>query len=465
MLHFLIHLLHLYLPHIMLAGTAAVIIPDAGAAVAGNGEPGGPEGEGAEVSSEAETSDEGGEITPSEEPEAEEPQTPPSGKEKTEVDWRTVPPEIKAHLGEIAKTNPKLANMLQNAVYTSSSFLKAVPGGLKEITQLKRDIDSLGGIQEMRTMAETHKNLVDEQEALDNRARSGDPGVLDTLIEVSGPEGFSKLMPTAMSRWAAADKAGYLYTISQVMVDSMRQSGFVSDLNLAFKMLKLNNPAATAEAVECLNRCANWANEVNKVATTVPEKPKVDPQIESQQRDIEQQRTRLFNDKFSADFGDWRVRQINNELSSLLNGRQLNDYQRNTLHQRIVEDIKDILVADTDYMKSLQRLYDARDMAELQKFTRARTLKLLPEVSKKAFKFLFSGSTPPKKTPAKAASANGQAPLAAVPNTKTWTKIDPSKAPAPDQIDDKRTPFEMKFRKQAILKNGTMVYWGDKVPK
>lgn len=101
-------------------------------------------------------------------------------------------------------------------------------------------------------------------------------------------------------------------------------------------------------------------------------------------------------------------------------------------------------------------------MAELQKFTRSRTSKILPEVARKAYKSLFSNPTA-QKTAVKTATTTKTG-TAAVAPVAGWAKVSADKAPTPDQIDSKKTTFEMKFKKQAILKNGTKVYWGNNAP-
>lgn len=462
----LLHFIHFLLQHVlMLAATATVgISGDAAGALITGGSDGtdgadGGSGEGAEGEDDGtDDTDSTGDGQSQTEGDKTQDQKTAEGK----VDWRTIPPEVKGHIQEIAKTNPKLANMLQNAVYTSNNFLKEVPGGLKEIRALKTSIEELGGLEEIKTQAATYRNLVDEQETLDSKARAGDISVLDTFAEIAG-EGFFKLMPQALTRWANQDREGYSHEMGKLMVGAMREGGLVSDLNLAFKMLKLNNAEATKEALECLNRCAEWANGINKLATTAPVKPQVDPKIAEQQRDLDQGRTKLFNEQFSSDFGGWRNKQISDTVATLTNGRQLNEYQMNTLANRIVSDIKDILTSDKDYTKNLQRIYDARDMAELKKFAQARTSKILPEVAKKAYRSLF-GTAPATKKTAKPGDKTVKPGQQTTVPVKGWVKVAPDKAPSPDQIDGKKTDFSMKFKKQAILKDGSKVYWGDKVP-
>lgn len=465
-LHLLIHYLTSNFSGIALAGTVMAGLPDLGST-----------GPIIDNAADSEVSDSGDSVTgddptvisddaPEDDTVGDKPGTDgKSPKVETKVDWRTVPQEVKSHLTEIAKTNPKLANLLQNAIYTSSTFLREVPGGIKEIKELKTTIEDLGGIDEIKNLSNIHKNLVEEQETIDSQAREGNPQVLDTLVEVAGPEGFSKLMPNALSKWASADSQGYSHEISKIMVNAMREGGLVADLNLAFKMLRLNNPEATKEAMDCLNRCAEWANGIHKIAINAPERPKVDPKIAEQQQGIENEKAQLFNQKFSNEFGTWRNGEIVKAVKTLSGNKSLTDYQMNTLGSRIIEDIKIVLTSDPEYMKNLQRLYNSRNMEELQKFTRARTMKLLPEVAKKAYRSLFSNPTAPKKAAATTATTTTAAAVATPPTTKGWTKIDVSKAPSPDEIDNKKTSFDMKFARQAILKNGQKVYWGNKVPK
>jgi hypothetical protein len=380
-------------------------------------------------------------------------------KSELKIDWTKIPSEVKSHIQDIAKANPKLSNLLQNAVYTSQSFLKEIPGGLKEIRALRASIEEAGGIDEIKNMAGLHKQLVDEQEVMDNQARNGDPAILDNLINIAG-EGFSKLMPTAMSRWESSDPQGYQHQMSKLIVGAMKEGGFVADLNMAFSMLKLNTPEATKEAINCLTRVANWANGMNQLAVRAPVKPTIDPKIQVEQQKLDDQRARLFNQEFSNEFSNWRNKEIIREVGKISNGRQLTDYQMSTLGGKIVEEVGNILTSDEDYMKNLKRIYDTFDKAELLKFTRARTAKLLPDITKKAYRSLFSN--PGKPGPKVVVKTNGAQPETSV--VKGWQKIDPSKAPDPSLIDGKKTSFEMKYRKQAILTDGRKVYWGSTVP-
>lgn len=385
-------------------------------------------------------------------------------EKESKVDWRTVPQEVKNHIAKLrADGDSKTANLIQNAVYTSQSMLKEFPGGLKEAQALKNSIEELGGIEEIKTLQSTHRQFVEQQEALDSRAKQGDPAAIDSFINIAGKDGFAKLMPVAMDKWSASDREGYQHVMSQVMVNAMREGGVVAELNMAFKLLGLKTEAATTEAMSSLERVATWANGINKIAVTVPAKPQIDPNIQNQQKELDSQRDKMFNTEFSNQFGTWRNSQIDEQLKTIANGRVLNEYQRKTLGQRVVQDIQDILTVDSEYMKSLNKIYGTRDMAELQKFTRARTAKLLPEVTRKAFKSLFSDPT--RKPITKTGTKPGAITQPVVPVVKGWTKVAPDKAPTPDQIDNKKTDFNMKFKRQAILKNGTKVYWGTHVPQ
>lgn len=456
-------ILHLIPTTVFLAATVMPSLSEAATAIV-NAPEGGEPTEPSETSVEVEETDD------SVDPESSEPTEPVQPEQKTEekIDWRTIPPQVKAHIQSIQKTDPKLANMLQNAVYTSNSFLKEVPGGIKEIRQLKQSIDEFGGLDEIKNISQTYRGLVDEQESMDNMARQGNPEILDNLIEVSGVEGFSKLMGPALARWASSDQAGYTHEMSKVVVSALREGGVVADLNLAFKMLKLNTPEATKEALDCLNRCAEWANEINKVAITAPQRPTVDPKIAEEQQKINDQKTQLFNQEFSGNFRTWRAKEINRLVAEETKGRQLNDYQLNTLHERIIDDVKKILMEDKDYLKNLDRVYNSRNMDELMKFATARSSKLLPEVTKKAYRALFPGVTPKKAaatTQPNGKNTSVKTNSTTASTTTGWVKIDASKAPKPEEIDSKKTTFEMKFKKQAIKKDGTKVYWGNHAPK
>lgn len=397
-------------------------------------------------------------------------ETDKSAVKETEakVDWKTVPPAVKVHLQEIAKTNPTLANMIQNAVYTSQSMLREFPGGIKEVRALKTSIEELGGIDEAKGIKGQYEQFVQEQEVIDNKAASGDASVVDDLMEVAG-DGFGKLMPVALDKWASKDPDGYQHVISKVMVSAMQEGGLVADLNLAFKMLKLNNPEATKVAIESLEKVAGWVNGVGKIALKAPEKPAVDPKIAEQQRNIDTQNTQIFNEKFSNQFGAWRNNRIKEEISSVLpKGKSLTPVQMQTLGNWAVSAMKDILTADEDYVSKLDKYYGARDMSELLKFTKSRTDKLIKTSVSKGYRELFSNFGVVKKMAPqtdKTIKPDTGTTTKSGPVIEGWTKVEASKAPTPQEIDNNKTTFEMKFAQQAILKTGKKVYWGNKTPK
>ena len=391
------------------------------------------------------------------------PKTTPTADKDAKIDWRTIPQDVKAHIQAISKDNPKLGNALQNAVYTSQTFLKEFPGGLKEAQTLKHEIEEVGGLEEVKSLRTNFQTMQEEQEVLDSKARSGDSSVLDNLMEIAG-EGFSKLMPTALDKWSASDPDNYGHIMGKVMVNAMQEAGVVADLNLAFKMLNLNNPDATKLAIESLQKVASWVNGVGKIAAKVPQKAAVDPKIAQQTQDLENQRAQIFNEKFSGEFGNWRNSKIREQVSVVAPDKKLSDYQMETLGTRVISEMRSILESDPEYMKNLERIYNTRNMAELLKFAKSRTEKLLPEVTKKAYRALFGVVTPinKKKVTAKPTQAAG---TGAQTTTQGWVKVSPDKAPDPSLIDNKKTDFKMKFNKQAILIDGKKVYWGDKVPQ
>lgn len=417
-----------------------------------------------------------GEIV--EEPAAEgaekEPQLGTDGKPvvaQAAPDLRTVSPEVKSHLKELAKTNPKLANAIQNAVYTSQTLLKEAPGGVKEIQALKAAIEEAGGLEEIKNLRATQQALVDEQEDLDRRAAAGDPSVLDTFAEVAG-DGLNKLMPAALDRWAQQDPEGYSYNIGKVMVSAMQEAGVVASLNLAAKMINLGTPEAYKLATDAFNEVVAWANKIGEMAATAPKAPAIDPKIAEQQKAVNDEKAQVFNDRFGSVFGSWRNQEIRNQVQAIApKDKKFSDYQMTALGNGVISEIQRILTQDSEYLKTLERLYNSglanRSMDELLKFTKSRNQKLLPDAVRKVYKQLFSeGTLGTKKVAATTAKPGEKQPAGTVtPPVKGWVKVSQEKAPAPDEIDNVKTTFKMKFAKQAILKNGRKVFWGDKVPK
>jgi hypothetical protein len=392
------------------------------------------------------------------------------GKADEKIDWRTVPQAVRSHLQELKKTDPKLANLVQNAVYTSQQFLRTFPGGLKEVQGLKQAVDEVGGVEEIRTLRDTHRAVVEEQEDLDRRAASGDVSVLDNLIDVAGESGFGKLMPAALDRWMQKAPAEYSHAMAQVMVAAMQEGGVVANLNMAIQLFGLGTPEAIKLGNEALGKATGYLNSVNEIAAKAPEKPKVDPQIAQQQQQIETERTKIFNDRFADRFSSWRNPEIARNLSELApKGKQFSDYQRSVFVSGVIEELKRVLTSDDDYTRSLERVYNTKNLEDLFKFTKSRAEKLIPEASKKVYRQLFTESTLGGKKPVTQVQKPGQ--QAAKPGVaagaqaanKAWAKI--AQGPKPDDIDRTKTDFKMiALGKSAILKDGRKVYWGDRAP-
>lgn len=447
------------------------VVPSGG----GEAPPAGEGTEGAEGDGSEESVEEGVEGAEEVEGGGEEPESgegkpvPKAASEK--VDWRSVPQEVKAHLQELGKSNPKLGNLLQNAVYTSQTFLREFPGGLKEAKGLKTSIETLGGVEEIQNLHTAHKQLITEQEDLDRRAASGDPEVLNVLADVAG-DGFVKLMEPALSLWNQKDPAGYAHSIAKLLVSTLSDGGVVSSLNLVHKMLALNTPEATKMAMEELKRASDYMNQIGDVASKPPEKPKVDPIIAAGKKEIEDGRAKLFTDKFNTRFQSWRNPQITKAIyATAPRGSKFTQDQLNVLGKEIVNEVKGVLAADGEYIKTLERLFNSRDEEALFKFTSSRTMKVLDQAAKRVYGRLYRNITPAKKAATgapgqKTEPGTAQKRTAATTGTETkgWTKISADKAPDPNDIDNTKTDFKMKFKKQAFLKDGRKVYWGDSVP-
>lgn len=461
------------------AGTVAITDGGGGAEAAGDGDGALDDGAGAGdgdggAGDGSEVVDDGSQADGSQSDEGTDSQQQGDKPGDDKIDWRTVPQAVRSHLQEIKKTDPKLANLLQNAVYTSQTILKAVPGGLKEIQALKQAVDDAGGVEEIQTLRETHRAVIEEQEEMDRRAASGDVSVLDNLVDIAGDSGFSKLMPSALDRWMQKDPAQYSHAIGQIMVSAMQEGGVVADMNLAFKMLGLGTPDALKIAQEAMQNIAKWANGIGEIAAKAPEKPKVDPQIEASQKALDDREAALFNKEFSSEFVGWRNPLILKKLDDMApKGKTFSDYQKGIFVRGIVEAIREVQAGDGDYDKSLQRIYGTRNKGDLLKFTKARFEKLLNDEkgpAKRIYRELFTETTlGGKPQPKPGAQAGKQPPKpgaqpGAQPANKGWVKVTQDKAPAPDQIDLKQSPFEMRIRKAAILKNGQKVYWGERPP-
>jgi len=115
-------------------------------------------------------------------------------------------PAAKAALDQVKATDPKLAASFQKALFLADRVARELPGGFKEVQQLKQTIEQLGGEQGIQEFQQELGGWRD----FDEQFTAGDPKVLEFLTGTpEAKDAFLKIAPLAFDRFAKIHPDGY----------------------------------------------------------------------------------------------------------------------------------------------------------------------------------------------------------------------------------------------------------------
>ncbi|MGH9345048.1 MAG: hypothetical protein ACRD19_14970, partial [Terriglobia bacterium] len=144
----------------------------------------------------------------------------PAGAESAVIDGKRLSESAKAAIAEIKAKDPKLALEIKRALFSADALHRAAPGGVREISELRRQVEDLGGTEGIQGLRAEQQAWA----ALDEQFSAGDPNFIANIAEES-PDAFLKLAPTAFQKFQELHPEGYSAYVSQVFVADMQQEG------------------------------------------------------------------------------------------------------------------------------------------------------------------------------------------------------------------------------------------------
>jgi hypothetical protein len=405
----------------------------------------------------ADTGAEAPESAPAAEPAA--PEADASGKAGTEQDNRLLPQEVRQHLAELKATNPALAGKIRDAFGQAAAIRREFPGGLAEARAIKQLATEIGGPEGVKDL----QDRMAEADELDRLWKAKDPRAVDNMAE-DYPEQFAALMPHALSQWNKHDPEGFNRNACGVVAATLQQpneEGFsaMTQMWMAEQSLAMGN---TEQAAAILKNLQEWGRGFSRAATAPAKQPDTAPnadreRAEQLQRQLQEKERESFDGSVGQAVESFADQKIESAVAPYIKGRTLPDGQRETLRAKVVQNLMSRLQADQQFVAARSRYTEARDRDGLVQMSKAKIEALLPTAAKEAHRWLFGGAPASKPAAVKtAASPGGAAP--ATNGQKPWIKV--AKMPGIGEVDGDRTPFEMKMKSSAVLKDGRRVYWG-----
>jgi G:T/U-mismatch repair DNA glycosylase len=400
-----------------------------------------------------------------------------------EGDGRQMPAKLRAAIAEAKKTDPQLAAQLKDIYWgyfnQKNEIAKHFPGGIAEAVKLKETVDDLVGQDGLEELT----GELGEYRSLDQQFIEGNPEFIRAAVE-KFPDGFKKLMPSMIDTWSDVDPESYERRMAGIIVGTLRQAQaddqgnalgtFAGNEERAVDYLQMLQTTPEQKSIidkvvallginqRLLNGWTNLANSKPRAPTVNPDQQRID----RERTELNQREAKMFTDGVGRDFNSFSHPKIDAELTKLLNGRPITDASKNIFYNKVKNRILLNLRSQPGFESKYDSLCDNKDHAGAIKMLTSRGGPLLADAVDKTYRELYGEpKLGAKKNPPAAGDKNK--PGANPPGSKEkpvagWTKV--TEPPKTDEMDLKASPFEMRIKKQAILKSGKKVYWGDKIP-
>ena len=371
----------------------------------------------------------------------------PAVPEPPVIDGKRLSSEAKATIEEIHAKNPILARELRNALFAADRFRREVPGGLREVQELRQTIEDMGGPEGIGGLNQE----ISGWREFDSQFTAGDPKALDFILSSDeGKQAFASIAPTAFDRYAELDQPGYESYIARQAFGSLNASGIPLAIQRLVDLVG-DNP----KAVEQLQTINNWVNYMQQAAMRKNESPKIaQPKVDGQLTEAQQKLRTYEREEWKRETAYEQSKVFNAEWNRIVAGRKLSDTQTAAIRELFQSRLDKVVRQHVD---KLNRFFDAKDKEGFLRYASGITRNEIPKALRAAFDAILPNKPGPK-APVNGAQkvSRGTAPVKPPVGFQVIQK-----EPSNDQID-MRHPFNNPANYsagKAVLKDGKRVQW------
>jgi hypothetical protein len=360
-------------------------------------------------------------------------------------DGKRLDDKAKATLEQIKATDPALAKALRDALFDQDRIRRALPGGLKEVNELRQTIEQLGGPEGIQGIQAEVKGWND----FDQNYMAGDPKALEFML--SSPESqqaFMKLAPMAFNKFEELNPEGYAsYVCSRIIGDAQSNDIPICMKAIQFYISQGNMEGVTGE----FNKINAWLNGIEATAKRPPAIPQAQQVDNSKIKELETQNSELVRNQWKGESAQEQNQIYSSELNRLLAGRKVTDAQREDILLRVQTKLG---LRIKDQEKTLNQYFAVKDKNGFLKFASSFSKKHIPELLREAVDRYVPQKPGPK---VQQVPQNGK-PITP-PLGQASNGFQPSTRPERDQIDWGATTHSMMMNRQAVLIGGKKVKW------
>lgn len=291
---------------------------------AGEEEGGGEEAEGGEKEGEEEEQSEGG------------------GKR---VDRADLPLQLRKALRsnpEIAKQFPKLEKQITGALFKANQVDSL--GGVQKLREIAETVESLGGPEGIAEMSEELENW----RAFDKGLESGDPRIIDGWIK-DYPGGVKALLPGVIEKLDAVDSPAADQIISAPMWKVLDRCGVITTLGALESAIAKLDPEKAGEAIKEFNLLKGFFRDLRSLAVKAKSPDPLANErkaLSDKEAEYTEREQQAFHSAVKSEVNTVVTQKINRLIRQELNGAKLKLSQANRLRKNIVADLREAVGTD-----------------------------------------------------------------------------------------------------------------------
>ena len=360
----------------------------------------------------------GDEGTPEGSTEATEPAEPVKAGEPQPIikDGKWANPADKAAIDKIQAENPNLAKNIRHALFTMDKFQREVPGGMKEVQQLRQTIEEMGGDEGLK---QTREELTGWRE-FDQQYMAGDAKVLDFMLsEPAGQEAFLRLAPAVFDRFAEMDQPGFTHYICRTVAANIAENEIPLSMARLGDSIPMDHPAR-----EIFNKVDGYLKGLMSSGKNAPkptakaETPEAQSALEKRAKEIDEKEANIRRNEWQRKTQDGRDEVFKSELKTLLGGRQLNPSQTKAFNRVFSDELNSLVNAHSE---KLNAYFKAGDESGFVKFANSLSKKYVPLAIRTGLEVAMPGAKPGPK--GSAPVKPGVAAVPAKPAAKGWEQV------------------------------------------
>jgi hypothetical protein len=381
------------------------------------------------------------------------------------VDARTNPAAVRSALKKLRDLGPEYAPIARqlNDSFGRYNAYKTVFPKVADAQNAKALLDAVGGEEGFTSLQESLKTV----QATDAKLYSGDPGVIDDILEDLKSEGkteaFGKLAKPFLEKLRSTDEKAYFAAMKPHFYEGLRGVGFQNVVGNLVKALSGENPDV-AGAHALATQMGEWFEDL-KQGVDSASKQNLDPDRQA----FEQERTRFQTEKqqeFQKGVATVCDSHNNTSLGSALKKYMSLPLLKNMPKESLTDlgvglkqQLYSELSADKTYQTQMDAFFAQRspDKDKIQRYHQAKVDSISPRIVKDLLNRRYPGqlqkgvAAPAKKaTPAGSAATPGQPQKPQyVPSKPDWNDINWDMDPTQKHYITGR----------AVLKSGRFISW------